>query len=856
MVKELINLGVSLELKTQNGIELKELIKIKLPELYRTEIFITENETIEEILDSKEENIASNIIKEKGLDINKEDDNGKTSLENAIVNQDLEKTKQLIRLGADMKKADGLIQNMMENSLCGLEMNNFISDLRIEYPEMMNEVEYRNYYTLACNYIKMENFDEVINMHSKCKDIFRYQKEGELNLLTQMIIKTNDKNIDKLEEIINNQKDIINNINIVVNKVNGTTPIHYVMEKIKINSHAIELLKLILSYITKENVNVIEQKNNNEISVLDYSIALNNIEAIKLIYQKIVDSKSDASNKLDNVVHIQFALFNNNITKTKLKEIITGIVSIKKKDSDKTLLTTEDIINDNSIINSQTILHIAFFSGKLDIIEELFKYKDTNIKVDITDKWRRTPIFYAVIAQKNDIINYFKDIKRELIYKKDIYNVTPIHYAVMNKNLDIVNNLICNSNTMDFNDNERRTLLHYAVLSQELEIVKSVILTYFGGDDNKIIDFNKKDDNGLRALDYLLLGEIDDDEMEDIIRNFISKNEDYVHSLTNLYIACENKINPDKAIKLVVEKIEKELPNLINVPLKDKMFLQKQLNDETPLQLLLNNDAISNKIIVTLIKKSNLLNKDKRIDLIKLLIHFQKEDIAKELNINKEYYSLLMNSPQLIYDKIKKSKADEKAIKEFLKIDSSIDYKGFYLYDYAIVKDRYDLYCEFIKHDNVNIDNVKKREVINAALNLNIKLVSAGIKYNGNNKRIQGLLHIAAKKNSIDLAEKLLDFYDHLKLFKEVDKNGKTACDIALDSKDDKIINYFIMRGGSINAINGDNLSALDISVNETIETAKYLNYLSHDLSRFNKIGSSDLEKEDKLGNTLLFYVL
>lgn len=297
---------------------------------------------------------------------------------------------------------------------------------------------------------------------------------------------------------------------------------------------------------------------------------------------------------------------------------------------------------------------------------------------------------------------------------------------------------------MDFNDNENRTLLHYAVLSQELEIVKSVyntlkikfrdvinitdnngktalhyaayiknksILKYFGFDDNKIIDFNKKDDNGLRALDYLLLGEIDDDEMEDIIRNFISKNEYYVHSLTNLYIACENKINPDKAIKLVVEKIEKELPNLINVPLKDKMFLQKQLNDETPLQLLLNNDAISNKIIVTLIKKSNLLNKDKRIDLIKLLIHFQKEDIAKELNINKELYSLLMNSPQLIYDKIKKSKADEKAINEFLKIDSSIDYKGFYLYDYAIVKDRYDLYCEFIKHDNVNIDNVKKRVI-------------------------------------------------------------------------------------------------------------------------------------------------
>lgn len=442
MVKELISLGASLELKTQDGIELKELIKIKLPELYRTEIFITENETIEEILDSKEENIASNIIKEKGLDINKEDDNGKTSLENAIVNQDLEKTKQLIRLGADMKKADGLIQNMMENSLYGLEMNNFISDLRIEYPEMMNEVEYRNYYTLACNYIKMENFDEVINIHSKCKDIFRYQKEGELNLLTQMIIKTNDKNIDKLEEIINNQKDIINNINIAVNKVNGTTPIHYVMEKIKINSHAIELLKLILSYITEENVNVIEQKNNNEISVLDYAIALNNIEAIKLIYQKIVDSKSDVRNKLDNVVHIQFALFNNNITKTKLKEIITGIVSIKKKDNDKTLLTTEDIINDNSIINSQTILHIASFSGKLDIIEELFQYKDTNIKVDITDKWGRTPIFYAVIAQKNDIINYFKDIKKELIYKKDIYNVTPIHYAVMNKNLDIVNNLI------------------------------------------------------------------------------------------------------------------------------------------------------------------------------------------------------------------------------------------------------------------------------------------------------------------------------------------------------------------------------------------------------------------------------
>ncbi|OUM62889.1 hypothetical protein PIROE2DRAFT_61598 [Piromyces sp. E2] len=734
LVKRLIDLGASLELKTQNGEKLVELIKNKFPEFYKKEHFVTKNETIENLLQTKEENVVINIIKEKGLDID-------TSLKKAI-----EETKQLIRLGADMRKADNLIKSLLKDNLCGNKMNKFISGLKEEYEVMMNEAEVRNYYSLASDYIKNEDFNKVVDIHSKCKDIYKYQKEGELNLLTQMIIKTNYKNIEKLKEIIENQKEIIN-IENAVNKINGTTPVHYIMEKIKIDPTAIEILKMFLGFITEENINLIDKKNNDGISVLDYAIALNNIEAIKLIYQKIVDLKPYINNRVDNIIHIQYALFNNNITIKELKNIITKIISIRKNGD--TLLTIDDVINDNSIENSQTILHITSYLGRLDIINGLYGIRDININFDVTDKWGRTPIFYAVISQKNDIINYFKDKK----------------------------------------DNNGKTALHYAAYSKN-----KAILTYFG-DNGNLIDFYIKDDNGLRAVDYLLLGEIDE-EMKIIIRNYINQNDinnkNNDQFLTNLYIACENKINPNEAIEIILERREADLTNLLNVPLEDRKFLQKRLDNETPLQIALSNNVISDETIIKLIDKSNILNINGKMrnDLIKLLTCYQKEDIAVKLNIKKEFNSILMNSTQLICKKIISSN-NENEIKEILNIDNTIDCKDFNLYDYAIVKDRYDLYCEFIKLEkDIDIDKIKKRviefnalnilynllnkneeykfnenslweiasnkakkiiiqyykknnileeEVREAAYKLNIKLVSLGIKYNGKNERIKGL---------------------------------------------------------------------------------------------------------------------
>ena len=315
----------------------------------------------------------------------------------------------------------------------------------------------------------------------------------------------------------------------------------------------------------------------------------------------------------------------------------------------------------------------------------------------------------------------------------------------------------------------------------------------------------------MRAVDYLLMGELDKNEIEemkeknildlkemsknsipDLIRRMIVKidNTDEIRNV--LYSACCNRINPDLAIKVVMEARGDKLQDLI-IPPKCKK------ENKTAFDVALQNDRIDNTTIKDLINKSDILKDKTRKDiLLEKLIENNKEDLANEIGILQDYYKKLESiSPKKLYDMVK-DETSPYEIKKKLGIPPSLDSRDFKLYDYAISQDRYDWYQEFASHEEnldmyrvkANVlalnatkilkemlnkkedfndkalwkkatnearelilesypnDNVLKQQVIKAAKELNISMVSKVLDKRNPLEPIEGLLHIAAENKS------------------------------------------------------------------------------------------------------------
>ena len=944
IVKELINLGANTEVRTAGGIKIVNLIKSKMPEYYKFESIIDRNTSIEDIINTKDEKTAKIIIDDKGLNIDSEDKTGANLLQKAIMENNISKFNELIRLGANTKKANGLIQIMLKKQLetYGLDLKKMESESQeSQEKHVMSDLELKNYNSIASEYIISGEYEEASKLINKYSDILKIQNEDELNLLSQMIVALYHKNeIGILEDLVNRYSYTLNDKEVAINKVNNSTPLHYIIEKINKSPEAIEILDCLIKKV--DNVKVLDIENNNGMTALDCAIAINNIDAVKILYSKNVELKSDSFERKENIIHMQYALLNDNLTSEKLKEMIVEMVNIRKeKEKD---ITFENIINDNKIKNGQSLLHIASYLGKKDIVNYLLEQK--KIKLDVKDSKGRTPIFYAILAQDEEIVKSLinKDKDKNILMDTDDFNAAPLNYAIITKNEEITSLLIPKTKDLSIHDKFGRTFLHYAVASQNLNIIES-IFREISNYDERILDIqdidgktalhyaaltrNKDilniflrsdkinleliDKNELKAIDYLLMGKLELSEVLDesnyntipgIIRKMIIKIKDRKKEMCRrnvLHSACQNEINPNEAIMIVLEEKKAKIHELIDVPLSSNI-------GKKPLDFALENTKISAKILVSLIQVATILeNDDDKNELLDKLIIYNRGDIAKELDLMNEYYEKSKDLPSKLYTLIKEQK-DINKIKSTLGIPSRIDCKNFKLYDYAIVKDRYDWFLEFVRHEKVvDIEKVKERvlefnslkifeellrrgdefikkslwkkasyearemmiqyyknnnlleqETFKAANILNVSMVGLVLKLK-NSIYIKGLLHIAVFKKSKNLARVVIENYGD-KVFKEVDDYSNTPLDIAIKIENFEMLTYLVMKGAPVKEFKGNATPIKHLMNEEMLKAKERRNIIQSDINTFkNKIKDmtkSDINEKDYLGNTLLFYAI
>jgi ankyrin repeat protein len=835
-------------------------------------------------------------------------------------------------------------------------------------------------------------FDDVKEVISNCKEIITYQKGKKLNLLSQMIIKLKKENLNTFIDIIKENPEMINNIELAINAKNSfITPLHYIIEKINQDSSAIEIIEKIFPYIT--NSDLLKVKDKDGMTIFDRVISINNMEAFKLLYEKILKLDKNWISRKENFIHVQYALLSKKMmTSDELKSIIESIIKIKTQVDElpyNEAITEEkilflNIINDNSINHQQSLLHIASYINNKNIVNYLLNQE--NINLDSRDEDGKTPLFYAILSNNNyvatKLINsganinamdnlgmtpifyaiFSKNIeilntlireseskKVDILTKKDFYQRSPLNYALMMENEKMVNLISNYVNEFEkINDIDKRNVLHYAVACKNLNNIKSIFsaitnknkfifnhvdnngrtaLHYAAESKNcqileiflnhqEYFDFHIKDHFGFKAIDYLLMDEINGDESEYIINNIISlmiNNERMFKENFNgkniLFSAFSNPINPDKSIKCILNVFETN--QLLD---KVKLFITSLINKDTMvLEIGLKNKKINNEILMELIEKTKIETEIGKEELREKLLQNGRKELAIQLGITD------IESNDEIANKLIKNKKSIPEIKSLLHIPKNIECDDFKSYDYAILLDKYNWYLELtksgkmdddiykikekvLKYNSLNIlrellkllfnftakslwkiaseeakeiiiNHYKKigileKEIIRAANDLNVDFVEKGLNYSINS--IIGLLHLAVHNNSKKLAKVILDKYSKKVFEEKIEINGEkmTPSEYILHYENGilnkkEILTYLIMNGAPISLIKKDNLNETEELINALISNVKEkANLLLLPIDEFEEeidkkiLNKYNINEIDSIGNTFIFYAI
>jgi len=149
-------------------------------------------------------------------------------------------------------------------------------------------------------------------------------------------------------------------------------------------------------------------------------------------------------------------------------------------------------IQRNQMNRELTLLHIAAFNGRLDIIRYFVDEK----KVDINkaDNDGNTALHFAAFNGHLGIVKYLVDEKKVDVNKADNDGYTALRLAAFNGHLDIVKYLV-DEKKVDINkaDNDGATALDKAAFNGHLDTVKYLV-------DEKKVDINKADNDGEIAL--------------------------------------------------------------------------------------------------------------------------------------------------------------------------------------------------------------------------------------------------------------------------------------------------------------------------------------------------------------------
>ncbi|KAM3195765.1 hypothetical protein ACQJBY_071748 [Aegilops geniculata] len=129
-----------------------------------------------------------------------------------------------------------------------------------------------------------------------------------------------------------------------------------------------------------------------------------------------------------------------------------------------------------------TVLHFAACKGSLEICK--FLVEESGLDVDSASKTGETPMVYAALAGKVQVMRYLLDHGADPAVHGD-NGSTPLHYAAEEGHCEAVRLLLSKGVPVDPVDH-RGAPLHLAVAKHRVEVVK--VLLEHGADPNKLVN--------------------------------------------------------------------------------------------------------------------------------------------------------------------------------------------------------------------------------------------------------------------------------------------------------------------------------------------------------------------------------
>ena len=120
----------------------------------------------------------------------------------------------------------------------------------------------------------------------------------------------------------------------------------------------------------------------------------------------------------------------------------------------------------------QLALHLSSKKGNLDLCQILVS---KGVNIDALDWTKRSPMFYAVFGNQNDMTNFLLEKGADPNGRGKRMKETLLHLAVRNGNFDICQKLVANGAALEALDSKNRTALSYAVMKNNIKITEYLL---------------------------------------------------------------------------------------------------------------------------------------------------------------------------------------------------------------------------------------------------------------------------------------------------------------------------------------------------------------------------------------------
>lgn len=311
---------------------------------------------------------------------------------------------------------------------------------------------------------------------------------------------------------------------------NKKTPLHYAAQ-----GKADDAISFLLEKFSELNVFPLELDGKNH-SPLHFAIKSDDVEAVKRFVSLIVGKDFDPAHSLDNngmtILHyaVKHGAFNVILELLRLFSAngvndINAIEDQKGRNiffyvKDQDMVKTPDgeiplavwLIN-NGVINpmhrdskGRYILHYAVFGGKMQIVNYLIS---NGMPISLTDSEGRTPFFYALKANDEDMIKLFLDhCDKTTLDTNTVDGKNLLFYAVDNCSQSLVQFLVEGgvSASPERKNGDSMNLLHYSAYHGKLDTT-GYLLEYwkkFCGENKEayLNAINARDSKGVTPLLY------------------------------------------------------------------------------------------------------------------------------------------------------------------------------------------------------------------------------------------------------------------------------------------------------------------------------------------------------------------